>query len=82
MIDEMIYRGMGVSLSEICDVINEKHGEDLISNKEVKLYMVERFQDKIKFQIPEQKKIIFDGFCCNTLCRRYNEIGSLRHLYT
>ena len=36
-------------------VINEKHGEDLISNKEVKLYMVEHFQDKIKFQIPEQK---------------------------
>ena len=54
-IEELIERGLGISLSDIRDVINEKHGENAMSNKEVKLFMLEHFQERINFQVPEQK---------------------------
>ena len=40
---------IGIPLSDVRDLINEKHGEEIISNKEVKLFMMEHFQDDIQF---------------------------------
>ena len=48
-IQQTLDRGFGVTLSEIRDAINEKNEEDIISNKEVKLFLSERFGDQIQF---------------------------------
>ena len=49
VIRNLLQRGIGIPLSDIRDMINGKHGVDTISNKEVKLFMLEHFQDKIQF---------------------------------
>ena len=46
--------GIAIPISDIRDMINEKHGVETISNKEVKLFMLEHFQDKIQFCESEQ----------------------------
>ena len=51
----MIDHGLGITLSDIRDVINEKHGENYVSNKEVKLSMLEHYKERMQFQVPEQK---------------------------
>ena len=48
-------KGIGIPLSDVSDLINEKHGEEIISNKEIKLFMMEHFQDDIQFCQPEQR---------------------------
>ena len=48
-ISDLLTKGIGISLSDIRDIINEKYGEEISSNKEVKLFMIEHFQDAIKF---------------------------------
>ena len=46
---ELIDRGFGVPLSEIRDKLNEKYGDSFISNKEVKLFVIEHFGEEIQF---------------------------------
>ena len=48
-ISDLITKGIGIPVSDIRNIINEKYGEEIISNKEVKLFMIEHFQDPIKF---------------------------------
>ena len=54
-INDLITKGIGIPLSDIRDLINEKYGEEIISNKEVKLFMMEHFQDDIQFCQSEQR---------------------------
>ena len=42
-IKELIDRGFGIVLSEVRDTINDKNGDDIISNKEVKLFLIEHW---------------------------------------
>ena len=44
-LSHILDQGTGISLSEIRDNINDKCGEPIITNKEVKLYLVEHFLD-------------------------------------
>ena len=50
----LLQQGIGIPLSNLRDVINDKRGVDTVSNKEVKLFMLEHFQDKIQFCESEQ----------------------------
>ena len=54
VIRNLLQRGIGIPLSDIRDMINDKHGVETISNKEVKLLLLEHFQDKIQFCESEQ----------------------------
>ena len=54
-IKELIARGFGVPLSEIRDTLNEKYGDSFISNKEVKLFVIEHFGDEIQFICSKRK---------------------------
>ena len=49
VIRNLLQRGIGILLANIRDMINDRHGVEAISNKEVKLFMLEHFQDKIQF---------------------------------
>ena len=49
VIKNLFQRGIGKPLADIRDMINDKRGVDTISNKEVKLFMLEHFEDKIQF---------------------------------
>ena len=46
-------------------MINDKHGVETISNKEVKLFMLEHFQDKIQFCESEQTNESLLAFSCD-----------------
>ena len=48
-IEEMIDRGFFIPISEIRNVINDKCDEELMSNKEIKLYLSELFTDRVQF---------------------------------
>ena len=48
-IEEMIDRGFFIPISEIRNVINDKCDEELMSNKEIKLYLSEFFTDRVQF---------------------------------
>ena len=48
-IKELIDRGFGVPLSEIRDTLNEEYRDSFISNKEVKLFVIEHFGEDIQF---------------------------------
>ena len=54
-IRNLLDRGIGLSLSDIRDAINDKYDEDFISNKEVKLYLTEHFQDDVQFCPSERR---------------------------
>ena len=54
VIRNLLRRGIGIPLSDIRYIINDKHGVDTTSNKEVKLFMLEHLQDKIQFCESEQ----------------------------
>ena len=54
VIRNLLQRGIGIPLFDIRDMINDKHGVYTISNKEVKLFILEHFQDKIQFFESEQ----------------------------
>ena len=54
VIKSLLQQAIGIPLSNIRDMINYKHRVDTISNKEVKLFMWEHFQDKIQFFESEQ----------------------------
>ena len=54
-IKELIDRGFGVPLSEIRDTLNEKYGDSFISNKEVKLFVIEHFGEDIQFICSKRK---------------------------
>ena len=56
VIRNLLQQGIGIPLSDIRDMINDKHGADTISNNDVKLFMLEYFQDKIQFCGSEQAK--------------------------
>ena len=45
----------GISLSEICELINDKNGENFLSNKEIKLFLAESFGSLIQFCSSELK---------------------------
>ena len=49
-----LQQGIGIPLSNLRDMINDKRRVDTVSNKEVKLFMLEHFQDKIQFCESEQ----------------------------
>ena len=53
-ITELLNQGIETSLSEIRGMINLKQGENIITNKEVKLLLVEFLSDKIQFCKPYQ----------------------------
>lgn len=40
--------GNGINLYEIRNIINERHDQNFISNKEIKLFLVERFGEEIQ----------------------------------
>ena len=50
----LLQQGIGIPLSNLRDMINDERGVDTVSNKEVKLFMLEHFQDKIQFCESEQ----------------------------
>ena len=52
-INELLEHDIGFPLSEIRDSNIEKNGEAVISNKEVKMYVMEYFGEKIQFCQPE-----------------------------
>ena len=54
VIKNLLQRRIGIPLSDIRDMINDKHRVDKIYNKKVKLSMLEHFQDKIQFCKSEQ----------------------------
>ena len=54
VIKNLLQRRIGILLSDIRDMVNDKHRVDKISNKKVKLSMLEHFQDKIQFCKSEQ----------------------------
>ena len=56
VIKNLLQLGIGIPLSNIRDMINDKHGVDTVSNEEVKLFMLEHLQDKIYFCESEQAK--------------------------
>ena len=63
-ITEPLNQGIGTSLSGIKDMINLKQGENIITNKEVKLPLVEFLSDKIQFGEPcqaSQSLIVFSS---------------------
>lgn len=51
----LLEEGNDISLSKICDHINEKLEESEISNKEVKQFMLEHFQDSIQICLSQWK---------------------------
>ena len=54
VIKNLLQPRIGIPLSDVRDMINDKHWVDKISNKKVKLSMLEHFQDKIQFCESEQ----------------------------
>ena len=54
-IRDLLDRGIGLPLSDIRDAINDKYDEDFISNKGVKLYLTEHFQDDVQFCPSERR---------------------------
>ena len=54
VIKNLLQPRIGIPLSDVRDMINDKHRVDKISNKKVKLSMLEHFQDKIQFCESEQ----------------------------
>ena len=54
VIKNLLQPRIGIPLSDVRDMINVKHSVDKISNKKVKLSMLEHFQDKIQFCESEQ----------------------------
>ena len=53
-IEKLLDEGHGLTLSEIRDYINNTEQEQIMSNKEVKLYL-KYFGDKIRFSRPAQR---------------------------
>ena len=45
VIKNLLQLGIGIPLSNIRDMTNDKHGVDTVSNEEVKLFMLEHLQD-------------------------------------
>lgn len=50
-----MYNGYGLTLSEIRDFVSKISEVPLLTNKEVKLYMVKIFGDRIQFSKPKEK---------------------------
>ena len=67
--------GYGISLSEIRELINDKNGENFLSNEEIKLFLVESFGSSIQFRPSERKNESLMVFqvksSFRTLLRRY-----------
>ena len=54
-LEGLLKNGYGISLSEIRELINDKNGENFLSNKEIKLFLVELFGSSIQFCPSERK---------------------------
>ena len=54
VIRNLLQQGIGIPLSNIRDMINDKHRVDTIPTKDVKLFMLEHFQGTIQFCESEQ----------------------------
>ena len=54
-LEGLLKNGYGISLSEILELINDKNGENFLSNKEIKLFLVESFGSSIQFCLPERQ---------------------------
>ena len=73
-ITELLNQGTGTSLSEIRDTINLKQGENVVTNKEVKLLLAEFLSDKIQICKFVSSKSIDYSFSIKLECRtRYVE---------
>ena len=79
VIRNLLQRGIDIPLSDIRDMINDKHGVETISNKEVKLFML-HFQDKIQFRESEQANESLLAFSSNLEMK--DVIKKLRSLNT
>ena len=55
VLQDILDRGYGVSLSEIRDYCNQQCAEQCLANKEVKLYLINLFGDNIQFSKSPQK---------------------------
>ena len=80
VIRNLLQRGIGIPLSDIRDIINDKHRIETISNKEVKLFILEHFQDKIHFSESEQANKSLLAFSSDLKMR--DVIKKLRSLNT
>ena len=54
-VNGLIMKGIGIPLSDIRGIKNEKHGKEVISNKEVKLFRMEHFEDDIPLSESDQR---------------------------
>ena len=54
-LEGLLKNGYGISLSGIRELINDKNGENFLSNKEIKLSLVESFCSSIQFCPSELK---------------------------
>ena len=62
-IKSVLFQGNGLILSEIRDIANSKQDEVEISNKEVKLFLMEQLPDSIQFCSSKNKnKSLLDFF--------------------
>ena len=62
-IQQFLDRGFGLLLSEMRDSINDKH-ENIISNKDVKLFICEYFEDQVQFvnlECKNEKMMVFSA---------------------
>ena len=55
-LEGLLKDGYEISMSEIRELSNDKNGENFLSNKEIKLFLVESFSSKIQF-CPSERKI-------------------------
>ena len=79
VIKNLLQRRIGILLSDIRDMVNDKHRVDKISNKKVKLSMLEHFQDKIQFCKPEQANKSLLAFSSDLEMRCYENVAILEH---
>ena len=85
-ITELLNQGIGTSLSGIKDMINLKQGENIITNKEVKLPLVEFLSDKIQFGEPcqaSQSLIVFSSnLSVELVIRKLQSINTIKSAAT
>lgn len=68
LLQDILDSGYGLTLNEIRDFANKESGEPLLTNKEVKLYMMKIFGDKIQFSKPTERNHPPPCLLLNTNC--------------
>ena len=72
-IKEILEKGMGTSLSDIRDIVNENFDENFLNNSEIKMFLTEIIGDDIQFCKPCAKTIFTNFFCKVIYARCYPE---------